>query len=259
MIVPVSQRPRAITLKVASIQYRAVPSDKSGNIRSLSHLVIEAALNGAKIIVLPELCTTGLHIENLAASESLAESIPGPATEVFAGLALRHRIYLVLGLAELDRAAGKFYNAQVVIGPDGGIMGKYRKIHLFGPDLNWAATGDLGYQSVDTEWGRVGMGVCCDINYWQLIDFLSERRVDMFAFSTNWVGEELPFQYWSEMVAGRSYHLIAANNWGEEGDLKFSGGSMILSPHQAVLSQTCSPEDVILYANIDLHCCDPGC
>jgi predicted amidohydrolase len=241
----------ATHFKVAAIQYRADPSDKILNLQSLSDLVGEAASNGARIIVLPELCTTGLNIPDRGVAETLAETIPGPATGVFAELAQRYQVHLVLGLAEADLAADTFYNAQIILGPDGLIIGKYRKVHLFGPDLNWAATGDSGYQSFDTEWGRIGLGICCDINYWELMDFLTDVQVDMFAFSTNWVGYDLPFDYWSEMMAGGNYYLIAANNWGDEGDIHFSGGSTILSPDLSVLSQSYLPADSIIYADIN--------
>jgi predicted amidohydrolase len=242
---------RAATLKVASIQYRAVPAVTAENISRLSELVSQAAAHGAVMIVLPELCTTGLNIHIGAGPGSLAETIPGPATDAFAALAQRYGVHIVLGLAEADPASGKLYNAQAVIGPDGSILGKYRKIHLFGPDLEWAETGDLGYLAVDTEWGRVGLGICCDINYWEYIDFLSASRVDMIAFSSNWVGDEPPFPYWSGMVAGGGYYVIAANNWGEEGGIRFSGGSAILSPDLSLLAQSGPSADTILYAEIN--------
>jgi predicted amidohydrolase len=237
-------------LKVASIQYRAVPN-KSENLECLCRLVREAAEHGAQLIVLPEMCTTGLNIKNLAASRLLAETIPGPSTHAFAQLALRYGIFIVLGLPESDPATGKLYNSQVMLGPDGLVAGRYRKVHLFGPDLNWAEIGDLGYQAVDTALGRIGLGICCDINYWEYMGFLSGARVDLVAFSTNWMGDELPFPYWAEMVTGRGVYLVAANNWGAEDDLLFSGGSEILAPDLSVLSQSTLLADVIMYADIN--------
>ena len=136
------------SLIVAALQYRALPTDKAENLRCLLELVSEAAQNGAGIIVLPELCTTGMNFRNRAEAASQAETIPGPASDAFAGLARRHQTYIVLGLAETEPATGKMYNSQVLLGPDGLIVGRYRKIHTFGPDLNWAEPGDLGYQAV---------------------------------------------------------------------------------------------------------------
>jgi predicted amidohydrolase len=247
---PPSRRPALAACKVAALQYRATPSNVAENIRRLSSMIGEAAENGARIIVLPELCTTGLNFESCAHVEALAESIPGPATDAFASLARNHQVHLVLGMAEADPVTGNFYNSQVIIAPDGDMIGKYRKIHLFGPDLVWATVGDLGYQAVETHWGRIGLGICCDINYWELMDFLSGTSVDLFAFSTNWVGEELPFQYWSDMVANRGVYLVAANNWGNDGELAFSGGSLILAPDLSVLSQVSDSENTILYGEI---------
>jgi predicted amidohydrolase len=238
------------TFKVAAIQYRAIPSQKAVNVASLTGLVKEAADNGARIIVLPELCTTGLDIGNCVLAAALAETIPGPASGVFARLAQQRGVYLVLGLAESDPATGKLYNTQVVLSPEGQIACKYRKMHLFGPDLNWAQVGDLGYQAVRTGYGRIGLGICCDINYWELMDFLSDSQVDLLAFSTNWVGDELPFAYWSEMVAGRNLHLVAANNWGGEGDLRFTGGTAILAPDSTVLAQADLEMNTVIYADI---------
>ena len=244
---------QVLAVKVAAIEFRAIPSDKALNQRRLFTLVSQAAANEAKIIVLPELCTTGLNILSREEAMTLAETIPGPSTAAFASLARRHQLHIILGLAETDSAGQKFYNSQVVIGPDGRVAGTYRKMHLFGPDLHWAQKGDLGYQAVATKWGRIGLGICCDINYWELMGFLSGNQVDIFAFSTNWVGDELPFPYWSEMVAGGGYHLVAANNWGDEGGIHFTGGSVIQSPNGSVLSHTSAAADLIIYADISLR------
>jgi predicted amidohydrolase len=242
----------ASSLKVASIQYRSILSNKTKNIINISSLVKEASVNGAKIIVLPEMCTTGLNIKNAEEATILAEPIPGPSTNTFAKLAARCKIYLILGLAESERNTNKFYNSQIILGPNGQIIGKYRKMHLYGPDHNWAEKGDLGYQAVNTEWGRIGLGICNDINYQDFIDFISGGHVNIFAFSTNWIGYNSPFHYWSKQVANGSFYFIAANNWGEEGNSHFSGGSIILSPDLSVLSQSHSSANKILYATIDI-------
>jgi predicted amidohydrolase len=242
-----------VNIKVASIQYRAFSGNKTDNVRSLSCLVNEAAVNGAKIIVLPEMCTTGFNIENSKEAGILAEQIPGPSTTAFSKLATLYKVYLVLGLAEHDLSTNKFYNTQIVLGPNGQTICKYRKINLFGSDQNWAEVGDLGYKTVDTEWGRIGLGICFDINCQDFVEFISGAKVNILAFSTNWVGAELPFNYWSEMVANGGYYFIAANNWGKEEDIIFSGGSIILSPDLLVLSQSTASTNIILYANIEIN------
>jgi len=240
-------------IKVASIQYRAVVGNKSENISSLSRMIQEASDNGARLIVLPEMCTTGLTIENTAEAGLLAETIPGPSTEIFSQLARSNTVYLVLGLAEYDLASNKFYNAQIVIDPNGKILCRYRKINLFGPDFNWAEVGDLGYQTVDVEGYRIGMGICFDINFPDYLEFISRNHVTLLTFSTNWVADELPFLYWAEMLVNGGYYFIAANNWGNEADIVFSGGGVILAPDLSVLAQSVTSANSILYALLDLN------
>jgi predicted amidohydrolase len=240
-------------IHVASIQYRAVPGNKSENIRCLSRMIQEASANGARLIVLPEMCTTGLTIDDRVEAGLLAEPFPGPSTEIFSHLALSNRVYLVLGLAEYDLTSTTFYNSQVVIDPYGKIICTYRKIHLFGPDFNWAKVGNLGYQTVDVEGCKIGLGICFDINFPDYLDFISRNHVRLLTFSTNWVADELPFLYWSEMLVNSGYYFTAANNWGNEADIVFSGGGVILAPDLSVLAQSVTSGNSILYARLDLN------
>jgi predicted amidohydrolase len=242
------------TIQVASIQYRAEVGHKAENINCLSRMIQEASSNGARLIVLPEMCTTGLTIVNTLEAGLLAESVPGPSTEIFSRLARSYNVYLILGLAEYDLACSSFYNAQIVIDPNGEILCTYRKVNLFGPDFNWAEAGDRGYQTVDVEGCRIGLGICFDINFPDYVDFMSRNHVTALAFSTNWVADELPFPYWAEMLIDGGYYFIAANNWGHEADIFFSGGGVILAPDLSVLAHSSTSANSILYALLDLNC-----
>lgn len=242
----------ASPVKIASIQYRAVPFNKSANISNLKILIKEAAVKGAKLIVLPEMCTTGLTISGPAQAQALAETIPGPTTNMFALLAKEYSVYIVLGLPESNLKNNIYYNTQIVIDNNGFVVGKYRKKHLYGSDHNWASVGDLGYKYIETDLGKIGLGICYDINFPDLFDFFSKNNIDIFVFSTNWIAEEVPFQYWSRILQNKNIYFIAANNWGQEKSIKFSGGSIILSANGETLSQTKESSDSIIFANVDL-------
>ena len=242
----------ALSVKVAAIEYRAIEASKSKNIYNLKKAVIEASDNGAKIIVLPEMCTTGLIIERKEDARRLAETVPGQTTNQFAILSKKYGIYLIFGMLEFDPHNEKYFNAQIMIGPDGNIVGKYRKVHLYGTDFKWADEGDLGYQVIKTVYGNIGLGICYDINFPYFLDFLTNNKVDIFAFSTNWISATLPFNYWQSLLKGRNMYFIAANNWGVEEKYHFSGGIIILSPDLTVLAKNDLPENRILYANISL-------
>ncbi len=241
----------AATIKVAAIQYRALPLNKTLNIRHLEKLTSEAARNGAGLIVLPEMSTTGLNLKGIPDAKNLAETIPGPTTDEFAHLSKKYNVYIVIGLPEFDQKNNKYYNTQIVIDPAGKIIGKYRKIHLYGSDHNWASKGNLGYKIVEANFGKIGLGICYDINFPDLLDFLSKQDIDIFAFSTNWIADALPFSYWSKILQDRHFYFIAANNWGND-DVHYSGGSIILSPELKVLTKSERISNDIIYAQIEL-------
>ncbi|HYA85615.1 MAG TPA: carbon-nitrogen hydrolase family protein [Nitrospirota bacterium] len=236
---------------ISAIQYRAVPSDKISNIKALKKMISEAAGHGVQLVVLPEMSTTGLNIQSVQHASLVAESIPGPTTEKFAALAKNYNIYIIMGLLEVDLRQNKYYNSQIILGPQGIIEGKYRKRNLYGLDYNWAATGDLGYKAIQTKFGKVGLGICYDINSQDLFDFFYQKRVDIFAFSTNWIGGEIPYSYWLNILNNKKIFFIAANNWGSEGS-NFSGGSIIVSPNMEILVQSANKNDGILIAKIEI-------
>jgi predicted amidohydrolase/pyrrolidone-carboxylate peptidase len=242
----------ASTTKIAAIQYRAIPFNKSVNINHLKSMIKQAATEGARLIVLPEMCTTGLTISGPAQAQTLAETIPGQTTNIFTALAKAYSVHIILGLPEADLKNNKYYNTQIIINDDGCIIGKYRKKHLYGPDHHWATAGNSGYKYVETNLGKVGLGICYDINFQDMLDYFSSVPIDIFAFSTNWVNENVPFSYWSKIIKERRYNFIAANNWGEEPGAKFSGGSIIISAEGKTLSQTKDPSNTIIFAGVDL-------
>ena len=94
----------------------------------------------------------------------LAETIPGPSTELFGQQARELGVVIVTSLFE-KRAAGLYHNTAVVIESDGSIAGKYRKMHI--PDdpayyeKFYFTPGDLGFHPIDTSVGRLGVLVCC--------------------------------------------------------------------------------------------------
>jgi predicted amidohydrolase len=90
----------------------------------------------------------------------VAEPIPGPSTEYFCALAKKHQIYIVVGLVERD--GNLIYNVAVLIGPDGRILGKYRKVCLPRGEVDGGLTPGKEYPVFDTPLGKIGMMVCYD-------------------------------------------------------------------------------------------------
>src|SRR5690625_1043032 len=116
--------------KAACIQFNPILNERDNNIEELLKLVYEAAENGAKLIVTPEMATTGYYYPNRHAIQPFVDTIPGITTARFEEVCRVFNIYVVIGMPEVDTETDIYYNAAALIGPD-GYIGKYRKIHLW--------------------------------------------------------------------------------------------------------------------------------
>ena len=145
-------------------------------------LVRQAADQGAKLIVLPEMCATGYYFESMEQAAEMAESVVnGQTVGLLENLAKELDCYLVAGLPELD--GERLYNSAVLIGPD-GLIGRHRKMHHYVPDSTWAKTGDEPVKVFDTPIGNIGIQICMDLSYPEgpRLAGLWEHRVLVFAY-----------------------------------------------------------------------------
>lgn len=139
-------------------------------------MIEEAAKQKADLVTLPEVVTYGSG----STYESVAEAIPGPSTEFFGALAKKHGLYLVPGLVERDGPL--IYNVAVLIGPDGTIAGKYRKVCLPRGEIEAGITPGHDYPVFDTRFGKVGMMVCYDGFFPEVARELSNRGAEVIAW-----------------------------------------------------------------------------
>jgi predicted amidohydrolase len=139
-------------------------------------LIAEAARQKADLVVLPETLTYGGGGKYAEA----AESIPGPSTEFFGKLAREHGLYLTPGLIERDGPL--IYNVAVLIGPDGEIVGKYRKVCLPRSEIEGGVTPGKDYPVFDTRFGKVGMMICYDGFFPEVARELSNRGAEVIAW-----------------------------------------------------------------------------
>mgnify|MGYP002625375963 CR=1 FL=1 len=125
--------------------------------RSLTQ--IERALDGveADLIVLPELANSGYLFLERSEVEALAEPVPGPSTAFLHELARKRDVYLAMGLPE--RHGGALYNSAALVGPQ-GVVGVYRKAHLFYEEKLFFQPGDLGFPVFEVEGAKVGLLIC---------------------------------------------------------------------------------------------------
>lgn len=175
-LAPVMHKPRIVRLATVHYQPREgkTPADKC---RLFAPLVAKAAEQRADLVVLPETLTfygTGLTMADCA------ESIPGPSSEYFGQLAKKHHLYIVAGLIERDRHL--IYNVGVLIGPDGDVVGKYRKVCLPRSEIEAGIQPGDEYPVFETRFGKVGIMVCYDGFFPEPARGLSANGAEVIAF-----------------------------------------------------------------------------
>lgn len=140
-------------------------------------LIAEAARQKADLLVLGETLTYyGTH----AGMAACAEPVPGPSTEYFGRLAQKHGLYLVAGLVERDGAA--LYNTAALLGPDGRLVGKYRKVSLPRSEVEAGITPGHDYPVFDTRFGKLGLMICYDGFFPEVARALSVNGAEVIAW-----------------------------------------------------------------------------
>ena len=245
--------------------------DPNENLAKTEWKVREAAAGGAQVICLQELFRSQYFCrEENAELFALAESIPGPSTEALGKLARELKVVIVSSLFE-RRASGLYHNTAAVLGPDGEIAGLYRKMHIPDDPLYFEkyyfTPGDLGFSSIATPYGRLGVLVCWDQWYPEGARIAALSGADLLVYPTaiGWHPSEKA-QYgaaqldaWqtiqrSHAIANGVY-VAAVNRVGYEGPpdhgLEFWGSSFVADPFGQVIAQASTDKEEILIAECE--------
>lgn len=165
-------------VRLATVHFRPRGGQTiAGNRELFRPLIEKAASKRADLVVLPE-CLTYYGLRKSYAD--CAEHIPGPSTQYFGELARKHDLHLVVGLLERDRHL--IYNVAVLIGPDGEIIGKYRKVALPRGEIEGGIAPGSDYPVFETRFGKVGMMVCYDGFFPEVARQLSIKGAEVIAW-----------------------------------------------------------------------------
>lgn len=151
--------PTPRTVRLATVHFRPRGGDGTamGQCKLFEPMIAEAGRQNVDLLVLGEVLTSAFSGKKVY---EMAEPIPGPSTEYFGALAKKHDLYIVAGLVERD---GKLiYNTSALIGPDGKLVGKYRKVTLPRGEVEAGIQPGNEYPVFDTRFGKVGMMICYD-------------------------------------------------------------------------------------------------
>jgi len=230
--------------RVAAIQFEPTLFSKSANLEALLRLSEEAAAGGAKLIVTPEMATTAYCWATRDEIAGDVEPVPGPTTRRFGEIAAAHDCWIVVGLAEVDPETDIYYNSAVLIGPEGPV-GLYRKTHAYISEPKWAKDGDLGLPVFETPIGRIAMTICMDACYPETARVPALAGADVICFPTNWLSEKSPSPSWMARAAENGVYLVAANRYGLERGVQFSGGSAVIDPDGSLQSVLDSGDGIV--------------
>ena len=248
----------ADSLKVAAIHFSPVLQDKQLNIKKLYNLNVKAAQLGAKIIVNPELGTTGYVYNSREEIEVYAETIPGPTTDIFCQLSRKHKIVTILNLFE--RRSKQTFDSSPVIDGDGTILGITRMVHV----LEAPFFHEKGYYTpatgeelvFKTQLGRIGVAICYDRHFPEYMRILALKGAELVVVpQAGSVGEWPPGLFEAEMQVAafqNGYFVALCNRVGEEESLTFEGKSFITAPNGTVVDQAPAEKDYVLISEIDL-------
>lgn len=164
-------------VRLATVHYKPSGQSPRENCEEYAPLIGEAAKQQADLVVLGE-TVPAVGVKQKA--HETAEAIPGPTTRYFGELALKNNLHIVLSLHERDRHL--IYNAAVLLGPDGKLIGKYRKVCLPPSEVEGGTAPGKGYPVFDTKFGKVGLMICYDGFFPEVARELSNRGAEVIAW-----------------------------------------------------------------------------
>jgi N-carbamoylputrescine amidase len=264
--------------KVGLVQMRMGP-DPAANFAAAMEHVRDAARQGANIVCLPELFRTQYFCQrqDLQLFDQ-AEAIPGPSTERLGALARELHVSIVASLFE-RRAAGLYHNTAVTLDAQGRVAGVYRKMHIPDDPLYFEkyyfTPGDLGFQALDLEVGRVGTLVCWDQWYPEGARLTALQGAEILFYPTaiGWHPAEkeqygtAQYEAWQTIqrahAIANGVYVAGVNRVGHEhGDvlgnrvdgagIEFWGGSFLADPFGRVITKASHNKEEILIGEVDL-------
>lgn len=227
-------------MRTAAVQMEPHVAEVATNVAHSLTKVDEALREGANVIVLPELALSGYVFSGFDEAKALAEDVTASGVfDAFAERCRSHDAIVVAGYPELD--GDRLYNSAIVVGGE-GVIGNYRKHHLWNRENEIFTPGDQGYPVFDTHLGRIGVLICFDIWFPEAARTLALAGADVLCLPTNWVptpGDAEGDRAMATVLCQSAAHVngipvIAADRIGIEREQPFIGQSVIAS-HSGVM------------------------
>lgn len=257
------------TIKIGLVQMSCT-DNLHENMAKAQEGIRDAASNGAEIICLQELFTS-LYFCDVESYENfkLAESIPGPSTDLMSALAKELGVVIIASLFE-KRAQGIYHNTTAVLDANGEYLGKYRKMHI--PDdpayfeKFYFTPGDLGYKVFKTKFATIGVLICWDQWYPEAarLTALAGAEILFYPTAIGWAtsqNEEINTEQhnaWQTIqrshAIANGVHVVSVNRVGfeQDGAMKFWGGSFVSNPFGTLIAKASHDKEEVMVVEVDL-------
>lgn len=216
-----------------------------------------------QFICLPEMFSyLPAQRDDFQAIDGIAEEIDGPISRMFSDYARKLKAYIISG-SYIVRKSGKHYNTSLLFDPDGNLRAEYSKIHLFDSTVpeykeSWFVNPGNRYTVANTEYGRIGMIICYDIRFPELLLTLTLKGAELIfcpaAFPM--AGTSPGDDHWEILTKAASLqnmvYLVAVNQIGFKEPFTFFGRSVIVDPWGIEIAKA-SHKECIISAVLDLE------
>lgn len=245
---------------VATVQMKPKLGEPEDNLEKMSDLVAKVAgQQKVDLIVFPELITTGYECG--VRFTDLAQRVPGVSVNVMAQRAQEFGVHIAFGLPTKEKVESIIFNSLVLLGPDGELIGDYRKVHLKGEE-RMAFRPGYRFLTFECQFGIVGLLSGYDMAFPEAARSLALEGAELLICCANW--EKPHADEWRTYALARAYEnalfVAGANRVGDDVTYSFFGDSMIVGPRGQVYAtmagevdpKTNEPAEGWCVARIDL-------
>lgn len=222
-------------------QFKPKLQDKPFNMEKIKKMMKEGKKQQSNLILFPEMSLTGYLLED--STKLFAEEVTGPSITELREYCRKLEIDIIISFPEKEKQ--HYFITALYIDCTGKIQGKYRKTHLFHTESNYFTNGQ-DYHVIDTQWGKVGIMICYDLEFPEVARLLRMKGADFICVPT---ANMKPYEKYQEVyVRSRAMEneipIVICNRIGQEGNLDFFGNSMVVDHEGQVLLDVKENEDI---------------
>lgn len=234
-------------MKIGFTQFSPTLGDSESTLGQIGRF--KEQFEQADLLVLPELCNSGYNfISRDQAMESSEELHRSKFVDFLQGICSRHNLHIVSGINERD--GDDLFNTAVLVGPE-GLVGHYRKLHLFANESRIFKPGNTGLPIFEVNGCMIGMLICFDWIFPEVWRALALKGVDIICHPSNLVLPGLAQSAIPIHSLINRVFIVTANRIGTEGDLTFTGRSLITAPDGTILASGPESSDEATVVDVD--------